>query len=166
MQALTHPFSPVYNEDSRILILGSFPSPRSRSFGFYYAYPQNAFWRVLAETLGKPQPEKDIPSRIEFLLDNKIALWDVIHSCDIVGASDSSIKNPIPNKFRPIIEESKIHTVFTTGRVATDLFNSLAADEAGLHGYYLPSTSSANRSRWGSAEFKARWSQVYAALNE
>ena len=91
-----HPITPVYNENSKILILGSFPSVKSREEGFFYGHPQNRFWKVLAAVF-----EMDVPMSIadkkKFLLENKVAVWDVIHSCDIVGSSDSSIKNVIAN---------------------------------------------------------------------
>jgi hypoxanthine-DNA glycosylase len=165
MPVLTHPFAPVYDARSRVLILGSFPSPRSREFGFYYGHPQNAFWRTLATALDTAEPEPDIAARSEFLLDHRVAVWDVLHSCEIDGAADSSIKNPVANAFRPIIARSEIHTIFTTGKKATALFDTLAASEAGIPARYLPSTSPANRARWGTEPFRAAWAGVQAAVD-
>lgn len=141
---IEHPFAPVWDEKSRILILGTLPSPRSRQYGFYYGHPGNRFWSTLSQVLGVPEPEKSRASKEFFLLSHHIALWDVLQSCQIRGASDSSIREPIPNKFHDIIEKSNIRTIFTTGSKATVLFNSLAAAEAGMTAQYLPSTSPAN----------------------
>lgn len=151
-----HPFEPVWDENSRILILGTFPSPKSREYGFYYGHPANRFWRTLSAVLELPEPAKDIESRRKFLLANHIAVWDVLYSCSIIGASDSSIRDPIVNNFRSIISNSKIHTVFTTGWTATHLFNTLAYPEVGIQAQYLPSTSPAN-GNWGRAKGFDLW---------
>jgi hypoxanthine-DNA glycosylase len=163
---LTHPFDPVYDAESRVLILGTFPSPKSRAFGFYYGHPQNVFWRTLATVLETPEPAPDIAARTAFLLAHHVAVWDVLHSCEIDGAADSSIRNPVANAFRPIIERSEIRAVFTTGRTATRLFNALAADESGLSAQYLPSTSPANRARQAGAEYWGLWDEVGRELAE
>ncbi|MDR0861973.1 MAG: DNA-deoxyinosine glycosylase [Oscillospiraceae bacterium] len=163
--ALTHLFAPVYDARSRVLILGSFPSPKSRAFGFYYGHPQNAFWRTLAETLGVAEPEPAIHARRTFLLNSRVAVWDVLQSCEIDGADDGSIRNPVANAFRPIIESSEISAVFTTGKKATELFNKLAAAEAGLTAQYLPSTSPANRGQWHAAAYREAWAKIRAALD-
>jgi hypoxanthine-DNA glycosylase len=128
--------------------------------GFYYAHPQNIFWRTLALVLEEKEPEPNTASRKAFLLKNRIAVFDVLRSCEIDGASDSSIQNPAPNQFRPIIESSEIAAVFTTGKKATQLFEKFAATEAGLPANYLPSTSPANRARHGSAEFMEYWTTI------
>lgn len=143
---LVHPLEPVWDEHSRILILGTFPSPKSREYGFYYGHPGNKFWVTLAKILNVPEPDSSKESKTDFLLSNKIAVWDVLHSCEIIGAADSSIRKPEANEFRDIINQSNIHTIFTTGRTATNLFNELASTQTGLQAQYLPSTSSANRS--------------------
>ena len=142
---IEHPFEPIWDKNSHILILGTLPSPKSRKYGFYYGHPGNKFWATLSQILGIPQPEANVESKTKFLLSNGIAVWDVLHSCEIIGASDKSIREPKPNVFRDIIQRSKIHTIFTTGWTATDLFNDLASAEAGMQAQYLPSTSPANR---------------------
>ena len=140
-----HTIDPVYNAESRILILGSIPSPKSREQMFYYAHPQNRFWRVLAEIFGiSPDNLKSTAQKREFLLENHIALWDVISECEISGASDSSIKNPVPNDLNRIINASCVKAVFTTGKRAFELYNSLCLNDTQIKALYLPSTSPAN----------------------
>ncbi|MDR0904995.1 MAG: DNA-deoxyinosine glycosylase [Oscillospiraceae bacterium] len=165
MALLTHPFEPVFDARSRVLILGTFPSPRSRAAGFYYGNPQNVFWKTLAEVLGETEPEADIAARKEFLLRNHVAVWDVLRSCEIDGADDNSIRNHAPNLFRPLLAASEIRAVFTTGKKATELFNALAAGEAGMAAAYLPSTSPANRARQRAPEYFEMWRAVRAALD-
>ena len=153
---IEHPFQPVWNEKSRILILGTLPSPKSREYGFYYGHPQNRFWVTLSQIIGVKEPEKDKNSKENFLLSNNIAVWDVIHSCLIKGASDSSIRNEVPNKFQDMIKKSNIRTIFTTGSKATKLFNTLSVAEAGMTARYLPSTSPAN-SWWDKKNYFDIW---------
>lgn len=161
---LIHPFEPIYDKHSKILILGTFPSPKSRKVEFYYSHPQNAFWRTLVNVLEIPEPSPDIESRRAFLLQNRIAVWDVIYSCDIDGALDSSIKNAVANDFGQILAESEISVIYTTGKKATELYNSLAAVKTGMAAQYLPSTSPANRGQWNSPEYLAAWGAVKLAL--
>jgi hypoxanthine-DNA glycosylase len=163
---LVHPFAPVYDARSKILILGSFPSPKSREFGFYYGHPQNLFWSVLARVLDTPEPARDRAAREAFLLENRIAVWDVLRACEIDGASDNSIKSPVPNTFRPLLRASEIAAIFTTGRTATDLFNALCAREAGQRARYLPSTSPANRAGQRAPEFMRRWAELVEFLRD
>jgi len=146
-----------------VLVLGTFPSPASRAFGFYYGHPQNAFWPTLARVLGDEQPAATPEARRAFLLAHHIACWDVLHACTITGASDASIRDPEPNLFRPIIEASDIVRVFGNGRTATDLFNRLCADETGYAATYLPSTSPANRAKQSALSFVEAWQQVASA---
>lgn len=164
MDTVIHPWEPIINSESRILILGTIPSPKSRENAFYYGHPQNIFWLTLAKVLGINPPENNPNSKTKFLLDNHVAIWDVLHSCEIDGAKDDSIINPTPNTFKPLIEESKISTIFTTGKKATALFNKLCADEAGMQSIYLPSTSPANRMQQGKPEFYVLWNQVKEAI--
>jgi hypoxanthine-DNA glycosylase len=161
---LVHPWKPLYDERSKILILGTIPSPKSREMGFPYGHPQNIFWKTLAEILGQEQPAYDVPARRAFALRNGIALWDVLHACDIDGASDNSIRNPVPNLFRPLLERTRIGAIFTTGRKSTDLFAALCKEEAGMSSIYLPSTSPANRATQAKPEYMQLWNQVAAAL--
>jgi len=135
-----HTFGPVYNRESRILILGSFPSVKSREQGFYYGHPQNRFWKMLAAVYEQEVPG-NIEEKKEFLLKNRIALWDVIESCDIEGSSDSSIRNVVVNDIASIIKEASIETVITNGKKAYDLYRKYIKEPAAV---CLPSTSPAN----------------------
>lgn len=139
---------------------------RSREEGFYYGHPQNIFWKTLAASLGVEPlaPGASIEDKRAFLLHHKVALWDVLHSCTIEGSSDASIRNPIPNIFAPLIASSNISAIFTTGKTATQLFNELAAQEAGMRAVYLPSTSPANRAQQSKASFTQAWNNVGCVL--
>ncbi len=134
-----HTLEPVFDHDSRVLVLGSMPSPKSREVGFYYGHPQNRFWRVLAEVFGAPLPV-GTEERKEFVRRRRIALWDVIAECDITGAADSSIKNAIPNDFSLITSTCDIREVFTVGRTATNLYKKFTGNDS----VCLPSPSGAN----------------------
>ena len=163
---LLHPWPPLYDAAAKILILGTFPSPKSRQMGFPYGHPQNIFWQTLAVVLSQPPPARAAAAVKQFALNNHIALWDVLHACDIDGASDASISKPEANLFAPLLARTKISAIFTTGRAATDLFNSLSAAEAGMTAIYLPSTSPANRAAQAKAGFLERWRLVTKALRE
>jgi hypoxanthine-DNA glycosylase len=132
--------------------------------GFYYGHPQNIFWWILAEICKKPEPVATIEERKAFALQERVALWDVLHAADIDGASDASIRNPEPNQFAPLLQKTQITTIFATGKTATRLFNTLCADEAGMQAIYLPSTSPANRAQQSRPKFLALWQQVAKAL--
>ena len=138
-----HPLKPIYDSNSKVLILGTIPSIKSRELGFYYANPKNRFWKTLSkvynEEIGETKEE-----RIDFLLKNNIALFDVLKSCDIKSSSDTSIKNPIPNDLLPIIKSSKIEYIFTTGKKAYELYNKYSYNNTGIKAIYLPSPSPAN----------------------
>ena len=125
---LTHNFEPIYNKDSRILILGSFPSVKSRENNFYYGHPQNRFWRVIAGVTGNPVPVS-IDEKKELLLSNHIAIWDVIASCSIQGSSDSSIRDVVVNDFTKVLADSSIQTIYVNGNddriVLTSVFDNL-----------------------------------------
>lgn len=138
-----HDFGPVWNEESRILILGSFPSVKSREQGFYYGHPQNRFWRLLASLLREGQPQS-IEEKKQFLLQHKIAVWDVIESCEIVGSSDSSIRNVEVNDFSDILEKSQIRHIFANGNKAFELYERYAKPQTEREAKRLPSTSPAN----------------------
>ncbi len=142
-QKLEHTFAPIYNNESRILILGSFPSVKSRENNFYYGHPQNRFWKVLASVL-----EVDIPETIEqkktMLLEHHIAIWDVIASCSIQGSSDTSIKDVVVNDFSKILAESKVERIFVNGTKAYELYHKYAEPHTGIKAIKLPSTSPAN----------------------
>ena len=134
-----HELPPVYSKRSRVLILGSFPSPKSRETGFYYGHPQNRFWKVLAAVFGEETPTT-IEEKKAFLFAHDIALWDVIASCEIVGAGDNTIRNANPNDFSVIFSAAKIKAVFTTGKTATKLYKKFTGSDS----FSLPSPSPAN----------------------
>lgn len=138
-----HNLKPVYNENSKVLILGSLPSLKSREIGFYYSHPQNRFWKTLERVYGE-KIGTSINERKEFVLKHNIALFDVIKSCDINSSSDSSIKNIVPNNISTILKETKIEVIFTTGKKAYDLYNKHIFPKTKIEAVYLPSTSPAN----------------------
>ncbi|MCL2102392.1 MAG: DNA-deoxyinosine glycosylase, partial [Fibromonadales bacterium] len=127
-------------------------------------HPQNRFWKTIAELFNEPMPASDSESKRNFILSHNLALWDVLHSCEITGADDSTIRNPVPNKFQPILAKSKIRAIFTNGKKATELFQKLCAEEAGMDAVYLPSTSPANRAWHGRAGFMREWGKVLLFL--
>jgi len=143
-ERISHPLEPVYDARSIILILGSMPSPKSREVGFYYGHPQNRFWPVMAAVTGQPMPF-GTEERKAFLLRNKIALWDVLASCQIIGADDNSIRDPIANDIDRILRATNIRSVFTTGRKASDLYRRFCLPVTQVQSIYLPSTSPANQ---------------------
>ncbi len=142
-ETIHQPFAPVYDANSKILILGSLPSVKSREQGFYYGHKQNRFWRMLAGILEEAVPET-IEEKKNMLLRNQIAIYDVIESCDIIGSADSSIKNVIPADLSEIMEKSRLEIVIANGKLAGKLFRKYQADN--YHGKFveLPSTSPAN----------------------
>ena len=152
---VTHQLSPIWSPESTVLLLGTMPSPASRQLGFYYMHPQNRFWKVLpkvfGETLSLPNNDADTESAIterkDFLLRHNIALWDVLASCQIEGAADSSIKKEVPNDFSEILANSKIRNVFFTGKTAATLWKKHCDSyekQFDLTCTCLPSTSPAN----------------------
>ncbi len=124
-QSLTHEFDPVYDSNSRILILGTFPSVKSREYHFYYGHPQNRFWKVLAAITNEPIPGS-IPEKKQLLLRHRIALWDVIKSCEIIGSSDSSIRNVVPADIPWLLQQAPISAIFGNGAKACELFRKYA----------------------------------------
>ena len=152
---VTHPFEPVYDENSRILILGSFPSVRSRSDGFYYGHPKNRFWRLMSALYGEESLQTTEEKR-DFLLKHGIALWDIIASCEIENSSDSSIRNAVPNDLNLILQNSQIQKIYTNGKIADKLFRKYYRREA----VCLPSTSPAN-AVWTFEKLLQSWSQIY-----
>ncbi|MBR5310149.1 MAG: DNA-deoxyinosine glycosylase [Oscillospiraceae bacterium] len=140
---ITHAFNPVFDIESRVLILGTMPSPKSRELGFYYSHPRNRFWPVMAEIFGEEQP-KNPNEKEDFVLRHKIALWDVLKECDIEGASDSSIKNAVPNDLSIIFDKADIRAVFCTGATAARLYKKYIEPKTNMAAFVLPSTSPAN----------------------
>lgn len=134
---LEHPFGPIYDSDSKVLILGSFPSVISRKKSFYYANRANRFWKVMREIYGE-----EIKDPVSFVHDHHIALWDVIASCTITGSSDASIRDVVVNDIESLVQQTKINTVFTTGSKASQLYDQYVVCSK-TH-IALPSTSGAN----------------------
>ena len=151
----THGIAPIYDENSRILILGSFPSVRSREVGFYYGHPQNRFWRTLAEVLEAPVAETTDEKR-RFLLAHRIALWDVIASCEITGSADSTIRNAYPNDPTEILRIAPIWAIYTNGQTAHRLYRRYLEPQIGRTAICLPSTSPANAA-WTQPKLTQAW---------
>lgn len=143
MEQLIHPIPPYVPKGSRILILGSFPSRKSRAAGFYYAHPQNRFWKLLA-ALFREEPPLGIEGRKELLDRHRIALWDVVQSCGITGSSDANIRNPVLNPVDALALQHGIHRIFLNGSLAGRLYLSDRAENPLLTCQVLPSTSAAN----------------------
>ena len=142
-QHVEHEFGPVYDQNSRVLILGSFPSVKSREQQFYYGHPQNRFWKMLAAVCGVAVPE-NIEGKRKFLLENKIALWDVIESCDIIGSSDSSIRNVEPADLERILAVTGNIPILCNGGTSYKLFQKHQEKRLGIQAQQMPSTSPAN----------------------
>jgi len=138
-----HPFPALYDADSKILILGSLPSVKSREQNFFYGHPQNRFWKMLAAVLGEKIPET-IEEKKELLHRNHSALWDTIYSCDIIGSSDSSIKNVQPTDIGMILEKTNITRIYANGNKAGQLYKRYQFPVTGIEAMVLPSTSPAN----------------------
>jgi hypoxanthine-DNA glycosylase len=139
---IVHPIPPLYNSDSRTLILGSFPSVKSREQAFFYGHPQNRFWRVLAGVFNEAVPQS-IEQKREFILSHNLALWDTIESCEITNSSDSSIKNVVPNNLDIILKNSRIERIFTNGKASQKYYDKFLKQKYG-EAICLPSTSPAN----------------------
>ena len=140
---VSHEFGPYINKDSKVLILGSIPSVKSRELGFYYMHPQNRFWKLMSDLLNEKFPST-LDKKKNFLKQNKIALWDVLDSCEMKGSSDSSIKNPKVNDIKRLIEGTDVKYIFVTGKKALELYNKYCYNEVLIDAIYLPSTSGAN----------------------
>ena len=152
---LIHPIRPVFDKDSRILILGSFPSVKSREEGFFYGHPQNRFWRVTAQVFGEKTP-MSVDEKKSFLLRNHISLWDVIGSCEIDGSSDASIRNVTVNDLSVILETADIQAVFLNGKKAEQLYKKYLLPVVKRDAVCLPSTSPANAS-WSLEKLVEAW---------
>lgn len=155
MMQLVHPIPPVVDKDCRILILGSFPSVKSREEGFFYGHPQNRFWRMLAAVFGEEVP-MDIPSKKRFLLMHHIALWDVIAACQIEGSSDSSIKNAVPVDIERVLSVASITRVICNGSLAGKLYKRFLLPVTHKEACVLPSTSPANAA-WSLDQLADLW---------
>ncbi|MBE7010505.1 MAG: DNA-deoxyinosine glycosylase [Ruminococcaceae bacterium] len=155
---ITHPIPPFYDEHSKILILGSFPSVKSREQGFFYGHPQNRFWRVLSSVFEEEVP-LTIPQKKEFLKRNRIALWDVLASCEITGSADSSITNAVPNDISCILQNSAVIKIFVNGGAAEKYFNQYMRKTYNIQAQRLPSTSPANAA-WSLERLIEAWRVV------
>lgn len=142
-EIFTHTFEPIFDKNSEILVLGSFPSVKSRENNFYYAHPQNRFWRVVASVYSCPVP-KTVEEKKNMLLSNKIAVWDVIRSCEITGSADSTIKSVTPNDLSEIFSVANIKKIYANGKTAQSLYNKYIKKNTGVDIISLPSTSPAN----------------------
>ena len=140
---VVHPIDSVYDEHSRVLVLGSFPSVKSREAEFFYGHPQNRFWKVLAAVFHRPVPVT-VEEKRALLLEEGVALWDVIASCEIRGSSDSSIKNAVPNDLTPIFETAKIDAIYVNGKTAEKYYKKYLLPVTHREAIVLPSTSPAN----------------------
>lgn len=151
-------FDPVWSQESRAIILGTWPSPKSWEQGFFYGHPRNRFWPLLAELTKSPVP-KSISEKKELILQNQLALWDVLESCTIQGAADSTIRNPVPTALAELLPKTGIKAVFCNGSKAFELYQKFLYAQTGLPAVRLPSTSPANaafsldrlKQEWGAA---------------
>ena len=158
MAVLVHTFEPVFDGHSRILVLGTFPSVKSRENRFYYGHPQNRFWKVAAALAGASVPET-VAEKKAMLLKARIAVWDVIASCEIQGSSDSSIRHVTPNDIAGLLQKTGICAVFANGGKAYELYVRYCEAACGLRAVRLPSTSPANAA-WSLERLTESWRQA------
>lgn len=142
-ERIIHPFEALYNENSKVLILGSFPSVKSREVSFFYGHPRNRFWKVIPALFGEEEPVT-IEKKKELILRRNLALWDSIHSCEITGSSDSSVRNVVPNDISKIIGNSKVSKVFCNGALSHKMYMKYIFPDTKIEAVKLPSTSPAN----------------------
>lgn len=158
MQRLDHPFGPLYNDSSKVLILGSFPSVKSREQNFFYGHPQNRFWKVIAAVFDQPLPQT-IEEKKQLILGSRLALWDSIASCEITGSSDSSIRNAQPNDLGIILNNCNIERIYCNGRKSYELYQKYIQAQTGREAVCLPSTSPAN-AQWTLEKLIRAWSVI------
>lgn len=161
-EALEHEFAPIYDENSKVLILGTFPSVKSREQNFYYGHPQNRFWKVMARLTDSEVPQT-VEEKKELLLKNGIAIWDVIESCEIVGSSDSSIRNVVPADLSRVLSKCSIKTIYANGGTAKKLYEKYSKQITGREIVGLPSTSPANAA-YSVDRLMEYWSVIKAEL--
>lgn len=157
-QTVTHTFDPVWDKQSEILILGTFPSVKSRENHFYYGHPQNRFWKLLAKIYEETVPETTDEKK-SLILRRHLAVWDVISQCDIIGSSDSSIRNVVPCDIAGLLARTSIHTILANGAKAYELYEKYQLPATGLRAHKLPSTSPANAA-WSLERLQQAWSAV------
>lgn len=155
---IEHPIPPTYDEGSRILILGSFPSVKSREQGYFYGHPQNRFWQVLAAVFEEKLPIS-VQEKQAFLKRHRVAVWDVIASCEIEGSSDSSIRNVRPNDLSELLRATKIRTIYVNGKKAEQLYKKYMEKKLGIRAICLPSTSPAN-AVWKLPQLIEAWQEI------
>ena len=158
MDSIKHPIHPVYDKNSKVLILGSFPSVKSREGCFFYHHPQNRFWKTLAAVMDQPVPTT-IEEKKTFLLNNHIAVWDTIASCTIEGSSDSSIKNVVPTDLSIILSEAPDLQIFCNGATSHQYYRKYQEKQLGRQAIRLPSTSPANAA-WSLERLKNEWNMI------
>ncbi len=157
-QRIIHPFGPLFGPDSRVLILGSFPSVKSREQNFFYGHPQNRFWKVVAALFGQDTP-RTVPEKKELILSHGLALWDSIASCVITGSSDASIREVRPNDLRIILDHAPIERIYCNGRKSHEMYERYILPSLGRDAACLPSTSPAN-AQWSLDRLIAEWSVI------
>ena len=160
-----HEFEPIYNANSKILILGTLPSVKSREQNFYYGHPQNRFWKVLARICETENVPESIEEKKIFLLEHQIAVWDVIAECDIIGSSDSSIKNVVPTDLNIILKNAPIQQIYGNGGKAYTLYQKYSYPKIQREMVKLPSTSPANAA-WQIERLTESWRQICTFLNK
>ncbi len=161
---ITHTFEPVYDKNSRILILGTFPSVKSRENHFYYGHPQNRFWKVMSAVTASPLPQS-VEEKKAFLLANRIAVWDVIHSCSIEGSSDSSITDVVPNDFTEIFKNTQLSVIAANGTKAYELYQKYVYPVTGREIVKMPSTSPANAA-WNLDRLTAAYRELFKGFEK
>ena len=157
-QRIQHPFGPLFGPDSRVLILGSFPSVKSREQNFFYGHPQNRFWKVAAALFGQ-EPPQTVPEKKELILSHGLALWDSIASCVITGSSDASIREVRPNDLRIILDHAPIERIYCNGRKSHEMYEKYILPSLGREAACLPSTSPANAA-WSLEKLIDAWSVI------
>lgn len=153
--SIVHPFPPLFDEKSKTLILGSFPSVKSREAMFFYGHPQNRFWRLTARLFGEAEPV-DIEEKKRLMLSHHVALWDTIRSCTITGSSDNSIRDVVPNDLSIILENSRVDRIFCNGATSYKLYQKYVFPQTGIKAVQLPSTSPANAA-WTMERLMEAW---------
>ncbi|MBU5479434.1 DNA-deoxyinosine glycosylase [Eubacterium sp. MSJ-13] len=156
---IKHEFEAVFDKNSEVLILGTLPSVKSRENNFYYGHPQNRFWKLIAALCQEKNVPQTIESKKEMLLRNHIAVWDVISECDIIGSSDSSIKNVVPTDLSVILDNADIDRIYANGGKAYELYMKYQYDKNGRRIIKLPSTSPANAA-YSLERLKERWEGI------
>lgn len=158
IERTVHPIDPVFDENSTVLILGSFPSVKSRESGFFYGHPQNRFWRVTAAVFHAAVPQT-VAEKRAFLLEHRLAVWDVIAACEINGSADSSIRAAVPNDLTPILETAPVRQIFVNGKTAETYYKRYTEPKIGRTAICLPSTSPANAA-WSLEKLTEAWRQI------